>query len=294
MIVEKAIILPVAIFFGLLTIWTQAGVGAIADTARTPAGLRFANAAVSGVRYLWKTVDVRHLGVLYPLVPRYPLWQVLAAVVLLAALTIGTLVAAPRRPWLAIGWLWFAIAIFPVSGILQSGDQAMADRFTYIPAIGLAVAIAWSVPFGRIRRPAPRAGLTGLVAAAVLLLCVMTYIQSTFWRDSQTILRHTIAVVGDSSLVRDSLGQTLLNEGHPALAVEQFQRAFQLRRRSREFALLGRALWRANRFPEAEKAFTTAISLEPRDTQAWIEYGVLLASTHRIDEAMSAFNRAAA
>ena len=168
-------------------------------------GARVANAAISYVRYLGKTFWPRNLAIIYPHPMHWPLWQTISSVILLATVSITVLWRARRQPYLAVGWFWFMGMLVPVIGLVQVGLQAMADRYTYLPLVGIFIMIAWAggewIAFSRIR-----AGVGSTVAVAVLAACAgSTWSQLRFWQDSETVFTHALSVTHDNWIAHDNL-----------------------------------------------------------------------------------------
>lgn len=181
----------------------------LAPLEALPWDLRFANAAVSYVAYLGKAFLPRDLAVFYPFPQTIPLGQTLGAVALLAALTILAVRRVRESPWLLVGWLWFLGTLVPVIGLVQVGRQAMADRYTYLPCIGLFLAVVWGMAELVERRAALRPALAVCAVLAVLVLTALTQGQVRHWQDSVTLFRHALAVTGDNELARRGLDRAL-------------------------------------------------------------------------------------
>ena len=193
-----------------------------------PLADRCANAVVVYALYLAKTVWPSGLAVYYPHPIHRPLWQVAAAAALLLVITAVTLAQSRRRPWLAVGWFWYLGTLVPVIELVQAGTFSHADRYTYIPLVGICVMAAWTWD-DLLAAHAPRRR----AAAAAALLCVAGYTAATvhqigFWKDSKNLFGHALAVTEDNPLARNNLGAALLDEGDNAAAREQFGRALEL------------------------------------------------------------------
>lgn len=190
-----------------------------------PWDLRLANAVVSYATYLGKAFVPRDLAVFYPFPREIPAWKVAGSVVLLALLTGFALWRARRSPWLLLGWLWFLGTLVPVIGLVQVGRQAMADRYTYLPYIGLFLAVVWGIGEIVERRAAFRLVLGVLSVLAILGFAGMTRAQARQWRDSVTLFRHALAVTGDNPLARRGLAKALAaqQEGDHGHAVREAQ-----------------------------------------------------------------------
>jgi len=190
-----------------------------------PAARRLALAAVSYATYLGDTVLPRGLAFLYPLPAAVPPGRTLAAALLLAALTALALARARRSPYLIVGWLWFLAVLVPVSGLAQFGAHARADRFTYLPSIGLTIAVVWGV--SELLAHRPRLGRAAAVAAgaAVLALTVATRALVATWRDSETLFAHAAAVTEDNYVAHLNLASLRGARGERERAMEHLRAA---------------------------------------------------------------------
>ncbi len=196
--------------------------GALWSTAALPFSFRLANALVSYVSYLSKMFLPVNLALIYPYPHSLPLPVVAATVIVLFLLSAIFLFQAKRCPYLIVGWLWFLGTLVPAVGLVQVGVQAMADRYTYLPSIGIFILVAWGI--GDLVSSAPRKRETCILAGgAVLAAClVLTSLQLRYWRNSATIFSHTVEVTTDNYAADDCLGKTVDHDlGKPAVA-EQF------------------------------------------------------------------------
>jgi Flp pilus assembly protein TadD len=215
-----------------LTFVSQRGAGAVATDVSLPQ--RLANAAVSYVRYLEKTLWPFDLGVLYPhpnLPGGSPLGggEVLGAGLILAGLTAACLWRANGRRYRLVGWLWFLGTMVPVIGLVQVGDQSMADRYFYLPGIGLFMALVWWVGEEALHRPLLRRVLPSLAAIVLVALAWTTANQASYWRDSRTLYQHTLAVEASNPIILQCLGKLELHDGNSAVAEPLLTRAVELR-----------------------------------------------------------------
>jgi len=206
LITEKAPLLALAAAVSVATYLAQKHGGAVGTLDAYPIGVRLANAVVSYFAYLAKMVWPVNLASLYPHPGRsIPTWQVITAAIALAAVSAAAIRAARRRPYLTFGWLWYVITLIPVIGIVQVGEQAMADRYTYITLIGIFIIIVWTVaglvPPSRARIPL----LAALAAAAILPLSARAYNQTTYWSDNITFFTHAVAVTSHNRIASHNL-----------------------------------------------------------------------------------------
>jgi Tfp pilus assembly protein PilF len=215
--VEKLPLLVLSVGAGTLTVLAQGSAGVIADVDRLPPGERVANALVSTLTYVGKALAPRDLAVFYPHPGALPILQVLGAFFALGLITAGALALARRHPAVTVGWLWFLVTLLPVIGLIQVGAQSMADRYMYLPIVGLAVAVAWGVPalLGHLASEprTARLALTTVACLAIAGLSLGTRLQLQSWRDSETLMRHALAVTGANYIAHAHLGAALLSQG---------------------------------------------------------------------------------
>jgi len=232
--------------------------------------LRLENALVSYVAYLVKTFWPSPLTVLYPLA-EIPAWKVAGSVLALAGVSWTAARRARSFPWLPAGWLWYLTTLLPVIGLIQVGAQAMADRYTYIPLIGVFVMLVWSAPrlLGGGRRARPALAIAG--GLAILGCGALTWIQIGYWRDDVTLFTHALQVAPDNSDARYNLGRSLLARKNAAAAAVHLQRAVELSPTyTAAWNDLGLALKRTKRPREAVAAYERAIELDPTDVKPYM------------------------
>lgn len=283
LVLEKIPFFALSAIISVVTILMQTNFGAF--TLTLPFAARLANAAVSYVRYIGKFFWPADLAVFYPHPGTWPLLVVLAAVALLAALTVLVWHQRTRRPWLAIGWFWFLVTLLPAIGILQVGMQAMADRYTYLSILGLQLALFGSLAHLPVR-PAARV-IAALIASIILLACVVrTWDQQFTWRDSVSLFRHATQVSPNSDAAHGFLAYTLLGEGRIQEAETEARRSLSLNpdNTTALFALAS-IQDRRDEIPAAIAGFQRVLELRPRDSLARLRLGLALLKLHRRDEA---------
>lgn len=313
-------------FFGLsaaasiVTFVVHREVGATASLDVFPLALRIENALVSYAVYVIKMFWPSNLAVFYPYSQSLALPAVFAAA-FIALITIVTIRNAGKRPYLMVGWLWYLVTLAPVIGLIQVGAQARADRYTYLPMIGLSIALVWGV--AEILAPWPDA--RRILAYSVCALCVaLTWRQVRYWQDGVSLFRHAIDVTtdnyaarfnlaaaleerGDSveaarqlaeavriqpkfALARAELGQLLAKQGHLEDALLQLREAVGLHPSDASLHYrLGTVLGEAGREREASAEFAEAVRLDPEDADAHYNLGISLANQGRIAESANEF-----
>jgi tetratricopeptide (TPR) repeat protein len=246
-------------------------------------GERFANALLGYLGNLRHLFWPRHLAVLYPLPASYPLAQVFGAALVLAGVTAGCLALRKRAPAVLIGWLWFLGILVPVSSVFQVGAQAYADRFTYIPQLGIFWALVWTA----CALPASwRGWLRPLAAVAVVALAAGTVRQLSHWTDTATLFEYTLSVTPKNGIAHTLAGVGHARRGADAQAVAHFREAQRFLPANAEVcSRLGEVLARTGEKDEAVRQLRAAVALEPRDGVARFNLVALLVSEGRAAEA---------
>jgi tetratricopeptide (TPR) repeat protein len=225
---EKIPFFALATLAGAVTFLVQKQGGAVVAVAHLPLAERGANALISYCRYLGKIFCPTNLAVFYPRPAYWPLTQVLLAMVLLAILSMLAWAGRRRCPFLPMGWLWYVGTLVPVIGLVQVGQQAMADRYSYIPSVGVLIIIVWGAHELAERRRGAVMALTAMGLAAVTLCFTLTRHQLEFWRNDKTLFRHALAVTRNNFFAHRSLGKSLNKAGQTDEAISQFQQALDL------------------------------------------------------------------
>jgi tetratricopeptide (TPR) repeat protein len=291
---EKLPFLAIAAMCAAVTYHVQAAGGAVAPVDAVGWGQRLANATVAWVRHLGLLAWPAGLAIFHP----YRIWPapvVAAAGATMVALSLGALAAWRRAPYVTVGWLWYVVTLLPVSGILQAGSQSMADRFTYLPSVGLAIAVVWTiVEHGPASRRA-RATLGVAAAALGVVLLAQSRRQVQTWRTSETVFRHALAVTADNYLAHNHLGEALAADRRHDEAMPHYVEAVRLNPRYPEAQNnLGNALARAGRAAEAEAYYRRAIALDPALPEAHNGLGAVLAERGDLGGAVTEYRAALA
>jgi len=259
-----------------------------------PLGVRLENAAVAYATYLVQFFYPAGLAAYYPHAEGdLPLWRVAAAAAVLIALTVGALAARRRHPWLLVGWLWYLGMLVPVIGIVQVGGQATADRYTYLPQIGLAIALTWEAKHWAAGKPVRvwACGIVATLAVAVLMGCAWR--QTSYWRDSETLWRRTLDCTRRNALAHLHLGAELQRQGRAAEAVEEFQNALALAPdHPMTLNNLGLALLDLGQLDEAVAHLRRAVERNPRWPEARLNLGNALAAQKLWDRAAAEYQAA--
>jgi protein O-mannosyl-transferase len=268
---------------------------------------RLNNSFVSYVTYIWQMLWPTRLAMFYPHPNnRLPLVEATVAIALLVGISLLVIYMRRTKPYLVTGWFWYLGMLVPVIGLVQVGEQAHADRYTYLPQIGLYIIIAWTVgdllleSALRVRR-----ALIGVIAAiAILTLGVRAFGQASYWKNSETLWYHTLAVTGENDVAHNNLGFLFLRRGEVDNAISEFQAALNIRSKSTEthYSLgaaliqsnLGNAFARKQLWDEAINHLQEAVRLRPDYADAYFNLGSVLFQQGRLDQAIAQWQKALA
>jgi protein O-mannosyl-transferase len=266
---EKVPFFLLAALSSAVTFAVQRSGGAVMPTAELSLSGRIANALVGYVRYIEKLFWPSNLACFYPRPEHWPVWQVAGAALVLAVITALVLRLVARHGYLAVGWFWYLGTLVPVIGLVQVGEQAIADRYNYIPSIGLFVMAAWSLGDIACRWPRLKPVLCSASVIAVAALVVATRQQVLYWRTSETLFRHALAVTGDNPWVHCLLADTLADSGSFDEAEYQCREALRLKPGFPEIQVLyARVLERGKKLNQAAAVLSEVVQQNPADAAA--------------------------
>ena len=326
-VLEKLPLFVLALASSAVTVYAQQAGKAIAALDQLPVSLRVENALVSYVRYIMMTFWPTGLAPFYPHPgPGLPLWQAAVSALVLVGLTVIAVAWIRSLPYVAVGWFWFLGTLLPVIGIIQVGQQALADRYMYIPLIGLSIAVAWGAAdlIRKWRVPTPAAAATS--GAVLLALAACTALQTGHWRNSIALFEHALEVTSGNFLAHKNLGVALATEGRYKEASVQYAKAILIRsndpdlyynlanaldelgdteraiveygkavkidpRHAQSHYNLGNALAGQQDFAGAAGAYRTVLEIEPDHLGATINLGNALAMLGRFEEAAGIFRK---
>jgi tetratricopeptide (TPR) repeat protein len=256
-----------------------------------PLGSRFANAPVSFVTYLEKTFWPHDLALFYPFSEQLPVWQVLGATLLIIVISIAVIAAVKRLPYLFVGWLWYAVTLLPVIGIVRVGVHAMADRYAYLPSIGIAIMLAWGIPL-LFQRKDIRKILFPAGIAFLTVLAVLTWHQCGYWKNSITLFNHALQVTKNNYITYNNLASVLLGEGKVEEAIEHYNEAIRIKS-DEAYPYFGRGLayFRLGQQQRAIEDYNKAILLKPDFIEAYKSRGEVYAKIGQYQPAIEDFNK---
>jgi tetratricopeptide (TPR) repeat protein len=299
-LLEKIPFFMLSIASSVATLVAQGGtVGALEPL---PLFWRMSNALVSCVTYIGQTLWPANLAVFYPHPENHlPIWLIIFSVVFLAAMSVIVIRLRGERPYLLIGWFWYLVMLAPVIGLFQIGLQGHADRYTYLPGIGLYLMLTWTVADLSIFRDRPQV-LSVLAGIVIFVFAGCAWIQATFWKDSATLWTHALAVTSNNDVAHTNLGFFFERRGQLDDALAQYQTALQIRSGSGEgrytmstaiiHTNIGNALSGKGRFVEAISEYQKAIELRPDYTSARYNLGNVLLHQGKVDDAIAEWNTA--
>ena len=283
LVVEKLPLFALSAFSAVITMLAQAYGGATASLQQVPVGIRLGLAALNLVNYLTLTFWPTRLSPLY-MAERTPIWMMVASAAALALVTAAAAASFRRRPPILVGWLWFLVTLLPVSGLVQVGLQSIADRYTYLPHLGLFAALVWAVP--ELSRK----------AAATVLACVLAVLaglslrQTRYWKSTEVLFGRVLTLSPTNSAANTALALVLMREGK----LDEAERRLRIAIKSApQYAgaldNLGLILQAEGRTDEALSMFSRARRVLPMNLEVAAHYAKSLAQAGRIDEALAEF-----
>ena len=294
LLVEK---IPLFVLIGALSAVTyiaQQRGGVMSGWGNVPLKYRCTNALVSYVAYISKMVWPSRLAVFYPHpFNKLSIWQVAASALVLLVVSVAVLWFARSRKYLTVGWLWYLGILVPVIGLVQVGSQAMADRYTYLPFIGLFIMIAWGLYDLLANWPYRRIALGASALAVLLALAICTRLQLRHWRNNRALFEHAISVTDDNFVMNNNYANVLKDMGQVEQAISHFYKALRIRPNSPEiYNNLGNALRRVDRYDEAIRCYKKALELKPGFPQAHYNLAIELLRQGKIDEGIEQYRLA--
>jgi tetratricopeptide (TPR) repeat protein len=277
-----------------VTYVAQARGGAVSGLTIEPLSWRLANALLSYVKYLFLAFWPRDLAIYYPSFhDSIPIWEWGLALILLGTVSFFVVKNARKLPYLIVGWLWFVGTLLPVIGLVRVGGQAMADRYTYVPSIGLFIALVFGfsdlVAVSRLRRL-----LIVLVPGiAISVLAGLSALQISRWRDSETLFRYVLSINSGNAVAQNNLGSALGEKRKPAEALPHFAEALRLAPRYFDaLGNMGQVLWEQGEAAQAVRYFERALEVRPDSAKTHWQLGLALESLRQTVEAMQQFHEA--
>jgi tetratricopeptide (TPR) repeat protein len=290
---EKAPFIVLTILSSIVTIWAANKDGSVASMEEISFPVRIQNAILSYVSYLEKTFWPVDLAVYYPYGYFFPLWQILFSCFILIGITIVVIYALKKLPFLFVGWFWYLGTLIPVIGLVQVGYQSMADRYTYLPSIGIVIMLVWGIPLLFQRKELRKKILFPTGISALAILAVLTWQQCGYWKKSIELWDHALHVTKDNALAHNNLGLVLFAEGKLDEAVDHYNKAMRLKPDDADtFNNRGNAYAELGQYQQAVADYNEAIRLNPHYAEGYYYRGIAYAAVGQYQKAIADFNMA--
>jgi len=291
---EKLPLIVLALAGALGTLIYETRHGSVTGLELLPISERVANAFIWYVTYLARMFWPAHLSAFYPYPAHLPSWGViLGAIATIAAVSAEAWRLRARAPYLLVGWAWYLVTLLPLVGLVQAADQATADRFTYIPLIGIFIALVWGIWALASRSSIFRAVAVGAAVLVVVACVPATRAQVRVWQNTTTLWTNAIAATTDNHRAHAGLGETLLEAKRPDAALAEFDQAIRILPTVPTYHNdRGLALNQLHRTEDAMASYLVALRLDPNFAQAYTNLGYVLSSQGQLDEAAARHRKA--
>ena len=293
LVLEK---LPLFVFSAascIVTFFAQQEGGAIKSLDAFPLTLRIGNALFAYLSYLGKTIWPQNLALIYPYPEVSIFWQIILSLPLMICISVLVIKLSRGFPYLAFGWLWYFGTLIPVIGLVQVGSQSMADRYTYIPLIGIFIILAWGAADISARWQLRRILLLLFSISALVLISVSTWLQIHYWKNSMVLLERTLNVTHNNSMAHYVFGDELDRQGKIDKAVLEYNKALHIRPEfARAHNALGAAFLRDGKLREAIYHFNEAVDIDSNYTKAHNNLAIALLTKGKFEEAVFHYKKA--
>ena len=245
--------------------------------------------------YLGKTFWPHNMAIFYPFPTHIPAWQVIGAVLLIVVITTGVILMMKRLPYLFTGWLWYAITIFPVIGIKQIAEEpyAMADRYHYLPSVGIAVMLAWGIPALIKNEDLRKKILFPAVLVIIVIMATIAWRQCGYWKNSTTLYNHTLRVTRDNYVMHNSLGNVLFKKGNIKEAIDNYSKAIHINPDyAPAYSNRGVAYVNMSQYQMAVEDHSQAVRLRPDYAIAYNNRGIAYANLGQHQKAIEDYKKA--
>jgi tetratricopeptide (TPR) repeat protein len=291
---EKVPFVFLAIIVSIVTFWAQ-NKGAVVPIESLSLPIRVANALISYVSYLGKILWPVDLAVFYPYEYPFPWWQILASCFVLIGMTIFVMCTIKKLPFLFVGWFWYLGTLIPVIGLVQVGVQAMADRYTYLPSVGIAVMLVWGISHVSRRGDISRKLLFPAGMAILIILCILTWRQSGYWRGSIELFNHALRITRNNDQAHKNLASALAEEGKIEDAIDHYNTAIRLQPHSTDaFNNRGNIYIKIGQYYRAIEDYNAAIRLTKNDAELYYNRGVAYFNLGQYQHAIDDYDKAIA
>ncbi len=287
---EKIPFFGLSVISSVITFIAQKEGGAVEPLQALPLAARIDNACISYVRYIIKTVWPQNLAVFYPYNKAWALWLVISSALFIITTTLLFIRVAKRYPYLTVGWFWYLITLVPVIGLVQVGSQSIADRYTYIPLIGLFIMIVWGM--ADFTKACHLKNTAKVLSAMVVIsiLMVLTWRQIQYWKNDLSLFGHALTVTTGNYKAHSGFGNALCDEGKFDEAIAHFQEALRINPNFSEGQFsLANALTYKGEISNAVSNYEKTLRMKPNYAEAHYNFGIVLIHQGKIDEAIEHF-----
>ncbi|MBF0118226.1 MAG: tetratricopeptide repeat protein [Desulfobacterales bacterium] len=285
---EKIPFFILSVIFSIISVFAQKSSNALGSLQQYPLYGRIANALISYVSYLEKTIWPFFLNPSYPYPNQIPMSEIFLSGFLLIFISLISLKYIKNKPWIAFGWLWYLGTLVPVIGLVQIGMQGMADRYTYIPIIGIFIMICWSINYIKYKF-----AITTITSAIICILMITTWYQKQFWSNNTTYYQYILDINPNDVKAHNNLGVALKNTGLYEKAIWHFYEAIKLNsKHSKAYNNLGLTLFKKGKIDEAIYYYNKSLKLDPNNVNTLSNLGNALRKQKKTEEAIKHYNEA--
>jgi tetratricopeptide (TPR) repeat protein len=289
---EKSPFICLSIFSSIVTIWGQNKLGVVISMKNLPLSERVQNAVASYASYLGKTFWPVDLALFYPYNHTLPLWQILVSCFVLIGVTIVSVYAVKKLPFLFVGWFWYLGTLIPVSGLIQVGELARADRYTYLPSVGIVIMLAWGIQYFIQNKNICENIVFSAIIALLSTTVVLTWQQCAYWKNDVKLWNHALMVTKDNYFAHNNIGIALQAEGRINEALYHYNKAISIAPDIYGYYInRGNAYIRFGQYQQAINDYTKAISLKPDDADGFYDRGSLYGQIGQYNLAIEDLNK---
>jgi protein O-mannosyl-transferase len=290
---EKIPLFALTVLSSIVTYFVQQHGGSVASFEKVPLSDRFSNTFISYIAYIGQAIWPNNLAVLYPYPLLFPTWQVIGAALLLTAITITVIGKTKRAPYLAMGWLWYVGTLVPVIGIVQVGLQARADRYTYIPLIGLFIMATWGISEFSKNWRYRREALIASSTVVLLFLCIVTWTQVWYWKNSITLFEHALNVTENNYIAYYNRGIAYSELRNYRQAIGDYDKVIEIKPKYTEaYSNRGNAYLHLGNDRQAIGDFDKAIEINPKHERAYNNRGTAYSNLGNDTQAIRDYDKA--
>jgi tetratricopeptide (TPR) repeat protein len=292
LVCEKVPFILLTIASCIATVWAQNKGGSVASLERLQFLERLSNAIFSYIVYLGKIFWPVNLAVFYPFEHSLPLWEILISGIIVILITLAVLYYIKKLPFLFVGWFWYLGTLIPVIGLVQVGGQMMADRYTYLPSIGVSVMLAWGIPLLFKHEDARKKILFPVAISLLIIISILTWEQCGYWKNSDNLFNHALRLTKNNYIAHNNLGLSLLAEGKNKDAIGHFNKALSLYKEHAAEFYNNRGLAYANlgQYQLSIKDYNEAIRLKTDLVAAYNNRGLTYIKLGRYQQAVEDYN----